>query len=209
MLWQNRLYRAKLPMPGLFFVSNALAATAASVAAGVEMNAVVESLASCQGVPGRMEILETHTPYTVIRDYAHSPDGLEKMLTAVREFAPARVVVLFGSAGNRDRTKRPLMGEICARLADFCILTSDNPRDEDPEQIVADVVPGMKKHRTPYKVIVDRYDASRWALENSQPDDVLVLAGKGHEDYQVLDYGTIFFDEKVIVAELLEKLSNN
>jgi UDP-N-acetylmuramoyl-L-alanyl-D-glutamate--2,6-diaminopimelate ligase len=206
MLWENRLYRAKLPMPGLFFVSNALAATAASVAAGVEMDAVVESLASCRGVPGRMEILETHTPYTVIRDYAHSPDGLEKMLTAVREFAPARVVVLFGSAGNRDRTKRPLMGEICARLADFCILTSDNPRDEDPEQIVADVVPGMKKHRTPYKVIVDRYDAIRWALENSLPDDILVLAGKGHEDYQVLDYGTIFFDEKVIVGELLAKM---
>jgi len=112
-------------------------------------------------------------------------------------------VTLFGCAGNRDRTKRPMMAEAAARLSDFCIITSDNPRDEDPEQIIKDALPGIKQHRTPYKAIVDRYEAIRWALENTKPGDILVLAGKGHEDYQVLDYGTIYFDEREIVLSLL------
>ncbi|MCL2055680.1 MAG: UDP-N-acetylmuramoyl-L-alanyl-D-glutamate--2,6-diaminopimelate ligase [Oscillospiraceae bacterium] len=200
------LHKSIIPMPGMFNVSNALAATAACEAAGIPTEDITKSLPGCRGVPGRMEILETDTPYTVIREYAHSPDSLEKMLTAVKAFAPARVVVLFGCAGNRDRTKRPQMAGAAAKHADFCILTSDNPRDEDPQRIIDDALPGFKPYRTPHKVIADRYDAIRWALENSRPDDVLVLAGKGHEDYQVLDYGTIFFDEKVIVAELLAKI---
>ncbi|MDR2933351.1 MAG: UDP-N-acetylmuramoyl-L-alanyl-D-glutamate--2,6-diaminopimelate ligase [Oscillospiraceae bacterium] len=205
LLHGSDLTRVQFAMPGLFSVSNALAAAVACIAAGLDYDDVIEGLLNCRGVPGRMEILETGTPYTVIRDYAHSPDGLEKMLTAVRAFAPARVVVLFGCAGNRDRTKRPKMAEAAARLADFCILTSDNPRDEDPMRIIEDAMPGLKKHKVAHKVIADRYAAIKWALENSRDDDVLVLAGKGHEDYQVLDYGTIFFDEKVIVSELLDK----
>ncbi|MDL2233002.1 UDP-N-acetylmuramoyl-L-alanyl-D-glutamate--2,6-diaminopimelate ligase [Ruminococcaceae bacterium OttesenSCG-928-L11] len=206
LLHNNELMRVKFPMPGAFSVSNALAAACMCTAVGIPMEDVVAGLNGCRGVPGRIEILDTGTTYTVIRDYAHSPDGLEKVLTAVREFAPGRIVVLFGCAGNRDRTKRPVMAEIAARLADFCILTSDNPRDEDPARIVEDAVPGFRAHKTPCKVIVDRYDAIKWALENCKDDDVLVLAGKGHEDYQVLGHGTIFFDEKVIVAELLEKM---
>jgi UDP-N-acetylmuramoyl-L-alanyl-D-glutamate--2,6-diaminopimelate ligase len=205
MLSEGEISRVTIPMPGLFSVSNALAAAVLCMAAGIPREQVVAGLGECRGVPGRLEVLDTDTPYTVIRDYAHSPDGLEKLLTTVREFAAARVVVLFGCAGNRDRTKRPLMGEIVSRLSDYCILTSDNPRDEDPMRIINDCLPGVRKHRTPCKVIPDRYDAIKFALSAAKENDILILAGKGHEDYQVLDYGTIFFDEKVIVQKLLAK----
>jgi UDP-N-acetylmuramoyl-L-alanyl-D-glutamate--2,6-diaminopimelate ligase len=161
-------------------------------------------LSDCPGVPGRAETLPTHTDYTVIRDYAHSPDGLEKILQAMRPFAKGRVIILFGPAGNRDRTKRELMGEITARLADFVILTSDNPRDEDEAQIINDTLPGIRKHPgTPCQVIPDRFEAIRWALAHAQKDDILILAGKGHEDYQVLRGETRCFDEKKIVLSLL------
>ncbi|MCL2857218.1 MAG: UDP-N-acetylmuramoyl-L-alanyl-D-glutamate--2,6-diaminopimelate ligase [Oscillospiraceae bacterium] len=202
----NDLHRVTLRMPGYFSVSNALAAAGCCLATGIEMQAVVEGLASCPGVPGRIEILPTDTPYTVIRDYAHSPDGLQKILETLKEFATGRVVCLFGAAGNRDRAKRPIMGEIVSRLADFVILTSDNPRDEDQMRIIEDVLPGVKKHKTPYEVIPDRFAAIEWGLQNARPDDILLLAGKGHEDYQVLHYGTINFDEKVIVAQLLSEM---
>ncbi|MCL2069290.1 MAG: UDP-N-acetylmuramoyl-L-alanyl-D-glutamate--2,6-diaminopimelate ligase [Oscillospiraceae bacterium] len=199
----DKLAKVNFVQPGLFSVSNAMAAAVLCLAAGIGLDAVMQGLNSCKGVPGRFEILPTNTPYTVIRDYAHSPDGLEKLLTTIRAFAPNRVVTLFGCAGNRDRTKRPLMAEAAARLSDFCIITSDNPRDEEPHQIINDALPGIKQHRTPYRAIADRYEAIRWALKNSQPDDILVLAGKGHEDYQVLDYGTIYFDEREIVLGML------
>ena len=202
----GELYRVTMRMPGEFSVSNALAAAGCCLAAGIDIQAVVSGLASCPGVPGRIEILPADTPYTIIRDYAHSPDGLQKILETLREFATGRVVCLFGAAGNRDRTKRSVMGEIVSRLADFIILTSDNPRDEDQTRIINDILPGVKKHKTPYKIIPDRYEAIEWGLKNAQPGDILLLAGKGHEDYQVLDYGTINFDEKVIVAQLLGEL---
>jgi len=204
-LSEDGLSKVDFCMPGKFSVSNALAAAVACTSAGISCDTVLEGLGTCKGVAGRIEILQTDTPFTIIRDYAHSPDGLEKILETVREFAPKRVVTLFGCAGNRDRTKRPLMAEIAARFSDFCILTSDNPRDEIPQRIIDDAAPGLLKHDTPYIAITDRYDAIAWALDFCEPDDVLVLAGKGHEDYQVLDFGTIFFDEKVIVAELLAK----
>ncbi len=201
-----KLMRIGFCMPGVFSVSNALAAAVSCIAAGIDLDTAAKGLEACHGVPGRVEILPTNTDYTIIRDYAHSPDGLKNVLETVREFATGRVVTLFGCAGNRDRTKRPIMAEVVARLSDFCILTSDNPRDESPQTIVEDALPGLKQHKTtPYKVIVDRYDAIKWALENAMPNDILILAGKGHEDYQVLDFGTIHFDEKQIVLELLEK----
>lgn len=199
----ERLIRVSFCMPGMFSVSNALAAAVSCLAAGIGLDDVVRGLAACSGVPGRVEILPTKTPYTVIRDYAHSPDGLKNVLETVREFAPARVVTLFGCAGNRDRTKRPIMADVVAGLSDFVILTSDNPRDESPQRIADDALPGLEKHATPHIVILNRYDAIKWALENALPDDTIVLAGKGHEDYQVLDYGTIGFDEKEIVLKLL------
>lgn len=205
LLTNGSIARVKIPMPGQFSVSNAMAAAVTCLSAGIDFETVVQGLCSCQGVPGRLEVLPANRAYTVIRDYAHSPDGLEKVLSTVKQFASGRVVALFGCAGNRDRTKRPIMGEIVSRLADYCILTSDNPRDEDPQRIIEDCLPGVRRHKTPYKVIADRYDAIKWALAHAKPDDILVLCGKGHEDYQVLNYGTIYFDEREIVMELLQK----
>ncbi len=197
--------RVNIPMPGEFSVSNAMAAISTALELGIPLDKAAAAASSCPGVSGRCELLYSGSDFTVIRDYAHSPDGLEKILSAIRAFAPGRIVTLFGCAGNRDRTKRPIMAEAVARHTDFAILTSDNPRQEDPKQIIDDALPGLLKHNTPYKVIVDRYEAIRWALEHLEQGDILLLAGKGHEDYQVLDFGTIYFDEKVIVADLLAR----
>ena len=197
--------RVKFCMPGRFSVSNAMAAGTAALAAGLAFDEMIAGLCACTGVTGRMEVLPTDTPFTVIRDYAHSPDGLEKACETVREFKKGRLITLFGCAGNRDRTKRTKMAEIVSRLSDYVVLTSDNPRDEDPLQIIDDAKPGLLLHHTPYRIMPDRYAAIEWALGEARQDDVLLLAGKGHEDYQVLDFGTICFDEKEIVTRLLKK----
>lgn len=206
MVSKGELARIKLPIPGDFSIANALTAAAACLAAGLTLEQAADGLSSCPGVVGRIEVLPTDTDYTVIRDYAHTPDGLEKVITTMKKFAQGRVVTLFGCAGNRDRGKRKLMSDIVASLADFVILTSDNPRDEDEMQIIEDAMPGLYAHpETPYQVIPDRYEAIEWALKNAQKGDVLILAGKGHEDYQVLHGETICFDEKRVVAEILER----
>lgn len=196
--------RVKITMPGAFSVANAMGAAVCCLMLGIELDVVIYALNTCPGITGRCEVIKTGTDYTVIRDFAHTPDGLEKMLSAINEFAPARVITLFGCAGSRDRSKRPKMAEIVSKLSDFVVLTSDNPREEDPQQIVEDAIPGLMLHNTPYKIIVDRFEAISWALANAQKDDIVLLAGKGHEDYQVLDYGTIYFDEKEIVQKLLD-----
>ena len=203
---KGQIARVRLPIPGDFSVANAMTAACSCIAAGLTVEEAAAGLCSCKGVVGRIEVLPTGTPYTVIRDYAHSPDGLEKIITTMQKFAVGRVVTLFGCAGNRDRTKRKKMAEIVARLSDFVILTSDNPRDEDELQIIEDAKPGLLEHPdTPYEIIPDRYAAIEWALDHAQPDDVLILAGKGHEDYQVLKGETICFDEKQIVLDLLAR----
>ena len=203
---KGQIARVRLPIPGDFSVANAMTAACSCIAAGLTVEEAAAGLCSCKGVVGRIEVLPTGTPYTVIRDYAHSPDGLEKIITTMQKFAAGRVVTLFGCAGNRDRTKRKKMAEIVARLSDFVILTSDNPRDEDELQIIEDAKPGLLEHPdTPYEIIPDRYAAIEWALDHAQPDDVLILAGKGHEDYQVLKGETICFDEKQIVLDLLAR----
>ncbi|MBC8570110.1 UDP-N-acetylmuramoyl-L-alanyl-D-glutamate--2,6-diaminopimelate ligase [Zongyangia hominis] len=201
--------RVNFCMPGRFSVENALAAACACMALGLSFEEAVEGLNTCTGVRGRTEVLDTgDAGFTVICDYAHSPDGLEKVMGALKELHPKRLVALFGCAGNRDRTKRPKMTAAVAKYADFAIFTSDNPRDEDPMQIIEDGLPGFEEYKIPYKVIVDRYQAIQWALDHAQPGDLLVLAGKGHEDYQVLDFGTIGFDEHEIVKDLLQKKKN-
>lgn len=203
---KGQIARVRLPIPGDFSVANAMTAACSCIAVGLTVEEAAAGLCSCKGVVGRIEVLPTGTPYTVIRDYAHSPDGLEKIITTMQKFAVGRVVTLFGCAGNRDRTKRKKMAEIVARLSDFVILTSDNPRDEDELQIIEDAKPGLLEHPdTPYEIIPDRYAAIEWALDHAQPDDVLILAGKGHEDYQVLKGETICFDEKQIVLDLLAR----
>ncbi len=202
----NIISRIKFPVPGEFSASNAMAAISACLQLGLPLETIAKNLADSRGVPGRFEVLDTKTPYTVIRDYAHTPDGIEKVLSAIRTITDKKVTILFGCAGNRDRKKRRLMSE-AASAADFIILTSDNPRREDVMQIIDDARPGLPDDDKRYIIIPDRYQAIKWALEHCGEGEVLLLAGKGHEDYQVLSHATIHFDEREVVAELLSKMT--
>ena len=141
----------------------------------------------------------------MIIDYAHTPDGVENILNTVREFAKARVITVFGCGGDRDNKKRPIMGEIAGRLSDFCIITSDNPRTENPMAIIDEIEVGMKKTDCGYVVIENRREAIAYALAHAERDDIVVLAGKGHETYQILADGKIHFDEREVVNEILGK----
>ncbi len=192
-----------LPIPGRFSVYNSLAAIGCVLQLGMDINTAVRALLTAKGVKGRAEVVPTDTPYTVLIDYAHTPDGLENIISTVNEFKTARVITVFGCGGDRDRTKRPLMGETAARLSDFVVVTSDNPRTEDPEAIIEDILPGVLKTDCPYVRITNRKEAIAYALSHAQPDDIIVLAGKGHETYQILNTGKIHFDERAVVAELL------
>lgn len=195
-----------LRLAGIFNVYNALMAAGICICAGVGPESIRQGLEAVQAVPGRIELLDTGTPYRVILDYAHSPDSLENVLKAVRETTKGRMIALFGCGGNRDSAKRPLMGEIAGQLADFCILTSDNPRREDPMRILAAIEEGIKPTGCDYIVIENRREAIRYALQNAGDDDVVVLAGKGHETYQEINGVRHPFDEKVVVKELLAEL---
>ena len=196
-----------LKLAGIFNVYNALLAAGVCICAGIGPEAIRRGLEDVRAVPGRIELLETDTPYRVILDYAHSPDSLENILKAVRETAKGRMIALFGCGGNRDAAKRPIMGEIAGELADFCILTSDNPRNEDPMDILDQIEEGIRHTGCQYVVIENRREAIRYALTHAQPSDVVVLAGKGHETYQEINGVKHPFDEKIIVAELLKELS--
>jgi len=196
----NELARVKLPIPGHFSVENALAALGAVLSCGVTLEDAAKSLATATGVKGRVEVVPTDTNYTVLIDYAHSPDGVENVLKAVRGFAKGRVVALFGCGGDRDRTKRPKMGAIAARLADFCIVTSDNPRTEEPQAIIDDILAGMQGTKTPMQVIANRPEAIHWALDHAKADDVIVLMGKGHETYQEINHVKHHLDEREVIA---------
>ena len=191
-------------IPGPFTVYNTLDAMAACYNLGVSLQDCADALRQGHGVKGRMEVIPTPGKgYTILNDYAHTPDALENVLTAVKGFAKGRTVVLFGCGGDRDRTKRPIMGGIAARLADFCIVTSDNPRTEEPQAIIDDILAGMAgcDH---YVTIPDRVEAIHWAMDNAKDGDVIVLAGKGHEDYQEINHVHYPMDERVIVAEHLK-----
>ncbi len=195
-----------LKMTGMFNVYNAIAAASLAMILGVSGEDIKLGLESVKAVPGRIEMLPTNTPYKVILDYSHSPDALENILTAVREFARKRVIVVFGCGGDRDHGKRPIMGEIGGRMADYSILTSDNPRTEDPYAILAAIEEGIKRTRGRYTVIENRRDAIRHALEIGREGDVIILAGKGHETYQEVMGVKRPFDEKEVVAELLKEM---
>lgn len=196
----------KVPTPGRFSAYNALSAAGCALAVGISPEKTAEALCHSTGVKGRAEVYPTGRDFTVILDYAHTPDGVENILSAMREVAQGRLVALLGCGGDRDPYKRPLMGEAAARLADFVIVTSDNPRSEEPESIIRQILPGVEKHSTPFVTIVNRREAIRYAVEHAQPKDVIVLAGKGHEDYQILATGKIHFDEREVLAEILADL---
>ncbi|MBQ7202916.1 MAG: UDP-N-acetylmuramoyl-L-alanyl-D-glutamate--2,6-diaminopimelate ligase [Eubacterium sp.] len=199
----ERIGTVKCPIPGRFSVYNSLCAAACALTLGIEIEDVIGAIAKSNGVKGRIEVVPTDTDYTIIIDYAHSPDGLENIITSLKEIATGRVVTLFGCGGDRDKTKRPKMGKIAAELSDFCVVTSDNPRSEDPDKIIEDILVGMEGTKTPYKVVVNRRDAIKWAMDNAQPNDIILLAGKGHETYQILPTGTIHFDEREVIADIL------
>ena len=198
---RGELARVRLAIPGHFSVENALAALGIALQLDMPLADAAKALATATGVKGRVEVVPTDTDYTVLIDYAHSPDGVENVLRAVRGFAKGRVVALFGCGGDRDRTKRPKMGAIAAALSDFCIVTSDNPRTEEPQAIIADILEGMKDTKTPTRVIVDRPEAIRWALAHARKEDIIVLMGKGHETYQEVNHVKHHMDEREIVAD--------
>jgi UDP-N-acetylmuramoyl-L-alanyl-D-glutamate--2,6-diaminopimelate ligase len=190
---------ASLPLLGDFNVANALAAAACALALGRSLAEVVSRLALAPQVPGRMERI-AERPCTVLRDYAHTPDALERALATLRPLTPGRLIVVFGCGGDRDRGKRPLMGRIAAERSDIAVVTSDNPRTEDPGAIIDDIEQGMGG--VPHRRVVDRLEAIRQALAEARPGDTLLLAGKGHETYQVLGSEKVPFDEREIVARL-------
>jgi UDP-N-acetylmuramoyl-L-alanyl-D-glutamate--2,6-diaminopimelate ligase len=197
---------AHLGIPGQFSVYNAISALSATVLLGVAPEAAVEALAGCSGVMGRAEIVPGGRECTLLIDYAHTPDALENIIRTVRGFARGRVVTLFGCGGDRDRTKRPIMGKIAADLSDFVIVTSDNPRTEQPDAIIRDILEGMKDTSTPYVVIENRREAIGWAVAHAQPGDVVIFAGKGHETYQIIGKTKNHFDEREVIRDALAAL---
>ena len=195
----------KLAIPGLFSVYNALSVMAACLSLGMSLQAAADGISSAKGVKGRMEPVPTDGDYSVIIDYSHKPDALEKALKALRPVTRGRLIVLFGCGGDRDRGKRPIMGRVAAENADLVIVTSDNPRTEDPMDIIREILPGLEQSETPHKMICDRPEAIRWAIDNAGPGDVILLAGKGHEDYQIIGHEKHHMDEREIVADWLKE----
>ena len=190
-----------LGIPGRFSVSNALTALGTAVLADIPLADAAAALGTAPGVKGRVEVVPTPGDYTVVIDYAHTPDALEKLLQSMRAVTDGRLVAVFGCGGDRDGTKRPLMGRIAAENADYTVVTSDNPRTERPEAIIEDILKGMPED-APRRVIPDRREAIAWAIRSHEPGDVIVLAGKGHETYQDIGGVKRHMDEREIVAEL-------
>lgn len=196
----------KTPVPGLFNVSNITAAIAVCDKAGIPADKVIEAIAAYKGVKGRCEVIPTGRDFTVICDYAHTPDALVNILRSVREYTGNRLICLFGCGGNRDSSKRPKMAASAAEYADRLIVTSDNPRNEDPIDIINDILVGLEGKDVPYDVVADRREAIYHALKIAEKGDVIVLAGKGHEEYQIIGSEKNHFDEREVVAEGLELL---
>lgn len=209
MIHSNEETRICVNIPGLFNVFNAMLAASIAMKLGISNDDITAGLAGIKGVSGRMEALHTEGfDFTVLLDFAHTPDGLVNLLTSVQEFAKGRVITVFGCGGDRDNRKRPIMGEMGARYSDFCVITSDNPRTEDPNKIIDMVLEGVQKTACPYIVIENRREAIKYALHMAKKDDVIVLAGKGHENYQEINGVKHPFDEKIIVEDLLDEMRN-
>jgi UDP-N-acetylmuramoyl-L-alanyl-D-glutamate--2,6-diaminopimelate ligase len=196
-------------LTGKVNVYNLLAACAAAHARGLSLDAIASGVASLHCVPGRFETVDAGQPFTVVVDYAHTDDALRNLTAVAREFVNAtggRVITLFGCGGDRDRTKRPLMGRAAGEGSDLVFLTSDNPRNEEPEAILADAVPGLEAAGAKYVLEADRARAIRMALEEARAGDIVLLAGKGHEKTQTLRSGTIPFDDVAVALAALQTL---
>ncbi len=200
--YQGQEQPVKLNLPGRHNVYNGLAAAAAAISLGVDLRTVARGLEQVASVDGRMERIDMGQDFTVLVDYAHTPEELERLLAAVRSLSPKRIIAVFGCGGDRDRSKRSLMGRAVARQAEMVIVTSDNPRTEDPEAIIEDILPGLEGAE--YLVIVDRRQAIREAMALAQPGDAVVIAGKGHEDYQIIGTTKIHFDDREEAREAIK-----
>ncbi len=202
--WHGNATRVQLPIPGRFSVYNALSVLGIAQALGLEPEQAVSALREVQGVKGRVEVVPTPgSPYTVLIDYAHTPDGLENVLRSVRDFCRGRLIVVFGCGGDRDRAKRPVMGRIGVQLSDFAVITSDNPRTEAPMAIIAEILQGIPPEAKQYTVVENRPAAIRYAMDIAKKDDIIVLAGKGHETYQEIQGVHYHLDEREVVADCL------
>ena len=197
----GHIARVHLPIPGGFSIYNALAALSAGLCLELPLEQLAPALRSVHGVKGRVEVVPVPTAYTVLIDYAHSPNALENILLTARDFTAGRLICLFGCGGDRDHTKRPIMGGVVKELADLAVVTSDNPRTEDPEEIIQDILAGMDGEGAQVHVEPDRRQAIAWALSQGRPGDVIVLAGKGHETYQEIQGVQYPMDEREIVAQ--------
>ncbi|NLK96929.1 MAG: UDP-N-acetylmuramoyl-L-alanyl-D-glutamate--2,6-diaminopimelate ligase [Epulopiscium sp.] len=189
---------------GRFNVYNALGAIAAGYYLNIPIEVIKSALEVMEGVPGRVQRVESIRGFSVIVDYAHAPDGLENVLKTIKEFAEGRIITVFGCGGDRDHSKRPIMGEIAGRYSDFCIITSDNPRSEEPEDIIAEIEVGMQKTNCPYEKVVDRKEGIQRAIEVANTKDIVLIAGKGHETYQIIKDRVIHFDDVEVVKSILQ-----
>ena len=199
----------QLPIPGKFTVYNALSVLGIAKQLGVSLTDCAEALKTVEGVKGRMEVVPTPgKPYSVLIDYSHTPDALENVISSVQDFCQGRVITVFGCGGDRDPIKRPIMGEIGVKLSDIAVITSDNPRTEVPEKIIEDIVAGVKEEYGMYKVVCDRRAAIRYAMDIAEKDDIIILAGKGHETYQEINGVKHHLDEREEVAAHLLELGN-
>ena len=200
------LNHIKFNTGGKFSVYNSMCAAVTALELGLPISVVADAIKNIEGIKGRAESVPTGRDFTVIIDYAHTPDGLKNILKTFRDCKKNRVIALFGCGGDRDKTKRPIMGNIAVRYANYVIVTSDNPRSEDPDKIIKDILEGTSGSAVPVKVIENRIDAIKYAVSIAEAGDIIVLAGKGHETYQILNTGTIHLDEREIVREALCEL---
>jgi len=201
----DRNERIKVGIPGRFSVYNSLAAICVAKKLGISPEVIKEALLEVR-VPGRSELVDNKMELPIMIDYAHSPESLQNILQAVKSYTRGKVISVFGCGGDRDSGKRPIMGEISGRIADFTIITSDNPRTEDPQKIVDQIEEGIKKTKGNYKVVVDRVEAIKEAMKMATKRDLIVLAGKGHEPYQEINGVKHPFDERIIVRQLVQEL---
>ncbi len=207
--YNGEAVQVSLPIPGKFAVYNALTVLGCALQLGISLADSANALKTAKGVKGRVEVVRTPgKDYTVLIDYAHTPDGLENVLSSVKGYCQGRLIAVFGCGGDRDPRKRPIMGKIAVKLADYVIITSDNPRTEDPTQIIEDILKGIPRSKINHIVIENRKKAIQHAMDIGKKNDIIVLAGKGHETYQEICGVKHHLDEREIVAEYLEKMRN-
>jgi UDP-N-acetylmuramoyl-L-alanyl-D-glutamate--2,6-diaminopimelate ligase len=201
--WEGRRVRVESPLLGRVNVSNILAALGAGLSYGLDLETMAAAVPACRAVPGRFEPVDYGQPFLVAVDYAHTDDALRNAIQTARSLSRGKVITLFGCGGDRDRTKRPLMGMAAAELSDYVVLTSDNPRSEDPLSIMNDAMVGLRRFDTPHAAEPERGKAIQLAIQQAQPGDVVLLAGKGHETYQVLKDRTLHFDDRETARDVL------